>query len=210
MHGQKEDHIYDVEIFLCLEIKLKSWLLRIFNPKSFKGNSKTIYKIRINNLQQSAYSSLTCLIIQSLIYILSSISWSRTACTFSYRPTEHSNEFTLGGKRWVYWLETAWPMAEAHERTQCLKGFQVNRPSNWPFLGRWDHSLFWILSLICANSFSFGQISASQQASEESHAPIDLQSFLPLAAVLFTKPMCFVTDVKSEGLLMLCLSVLID
>lgn len=96
--GQKEGHIYDVGIFLYLEIKLKSQQLRVFNPKSFKANSKTIYKIKINNLQQSAYSLLTCLIIQSLIYILSSISWSRTVCTFSDRPTEHSNEFTLGGR----------------------------------------------------------------------------------------------------------------
>lgn len=51
VHGQKEDHLYyDVRIFLCLEIKLKSQLLRIFHLTSFNANSKTIYKIRINNL----------------------------------------------------------------------------------------------------------------------------------------------------------------
>lgn len=172
-------------------MKLKSQLVRIFTPTSFKANSKTIYKIRINNLQQSAYSLLTCPIIQSLIYILSSISWSRTACTFSYGPTEHSNEFTLGGERCVYWLETAWPVTEAHERARCLKGFQVNRPSNWPFLGPWDQSLFWNLRLICANSFSFGQMTALQRAWEKSHAPIDLQYFLSWTELLFTKPMCF-------------------
>lgn len=86
-------------IFKCLEVELKSQLFKIFNPKSFKAKSKTIYKMRVNHLHQSAYSLLTRPIIQCLIYILSSISWSRTVRTFSYRPTEHSNEFTLGGKR---------------------------------------------------------------------------------------------------------------
>lgn len=59
------------------------------------NKQKMIYKISKNNLWPSAYSLLTCPIIQRLIYILSSISWSRTVCTSSHEPLEHSNEFTL-------------------------------------------------------------------------------------------------------------------
>lgn len=59
------------------------------------NKQQLIYKISGNNLWSSAYSLLTCPIIQTLIYILSSKSWSRTMCTSSYGPLEHSNEFTL-------------------------------------------------------------------------------------------------------------------
>lgn len=82
---------------------------------------KMIYEISKNNLWWSAYSLLTCLIIQRLIYILSNISWSRTVHTSTHGPLKHSNEFTLWGKRWSYWLETAWPVLVADEQPLSSK-----------------------------------------------------------------------------------------
>lgn len=123
--SKTENKVIDAGTFHASGLNELSSLVLVDNQQSWvlqnANKQKMIYKMSKNNLWSSAYSLLTCPIIQRLIYILSSISWSRTVCTSSHEPLEHSNEFTLWGKRWGYWLETAWPVLVADEQSLTSK-----------------------------------------------------------------------------------------
>lgn len=118
-------------IFFFLD-KLKDSSFENLKPMPSKANSKTIYKIRINNLQESAYSLLTGPIIQSLIYILSSTSWSRTACTFAYRPAAFQWVHSWTGAMSLL-IRDSLTCGRSHERIPRLKGFQVKPPQQLTF-----------------------------------------------------------------------------